>query len=175
MKIIKFLGLAILIVIVMGLISAAFIKKDFHFEKSVEIGASKETVWQNVVMFANHDKWSQWKELDPLMKVTITGNDGEVGAKMAWTSDHKDVGNGTQTITSVIPGQRVDSDLDFDGKGKAKTYMAVNGDSTKCKTTWALDMHLDYPFNLFGALFAEKGMNEMFDKGLGMLKTTSEK
>ena len=174
MKIIKFLGLALLAVIVTGLIAAAFIKKDFHFEKSIEIGASKDAVWQNVVLFANHDKWSQWKKLDPQMKVAITGNDGEVGAKMSWTSDHKDVGNGTQTITKIIPGQRVDTEVDFDGKGKANSYMIVSGDSTKSNAVWALDMHMGYPFNLFGALFAEKGMNDMFDKGLGMLKTCSE-
>ncbi len=175
MKIIKILGLVLLIVVVMGLVSAAFIKKDFHFEKSIDINASRESVWQNVVLFENHEKWSQWKKIDPAMKVVISGTDGEVGAKMSWTSNHDDVGNGSQTITAVMPGQRVDSELDFDGKGKAKTYMAIDGDSTKSKATWALDMHLDYPFNLFGAMFAEKGMNDMFDKGLGMLKETCEK
>ncbi|MFM6982990.1 MAG: hypothetical protein ACKOXF_02580, partial [Chitinophagaceae bacterium] len=94
MKIIKILGLVLLIVVVMGLVSAAFIKKDFHFEKSIDISASRETVWQNVVLFENHDKWSQWKKIDPAMKVIISGTDGEVGAKMAWTSNHDDVGNG---------------------------------------------------------------------------------
>ncbi len=174
MKIIKFLGFVILGVILLGLVAALFIKKDFHFEKSQAINASKDVVWDNVVKFENHQKWSQWKKMDPNMKVVITGTDGEKGAKMSWTSDHDKVGNGSQTITNVIAGERVDSELDFDGKGTAKTYMKVSGDSTKCTATWALDMHLGYPFNLFGALFAEKRMNVMFDTGLDMLKTCSE-
>lgn len=175
MKILKYIGIALLSIIVLALIAAAFVKKDFHFEKSTEINAPKDVVWQNVVMFSNHEKWSQWKEMDPNMKTEITGTDGTVGAKMSWSSTHKDVGTGSQTITNIIPGERVDSELDFGGQGKANTFMAVSGDSTKCKATWSLDMHADYPFNLIVSMVAESGMNSMFDKGLAMLKTASEK
>lgn len=174
MKVIKYLLIVIVSIVVVALIAALFVKKEFHFEKSVEINASKEVVWDNVVKFGNHDKWSQWKEMDPKMEVSITGTDGEVGAKMSWKSSHKDVGNGSQEITKVIPGQRVDTKLNFEGMGGATSYMIVTGDSTKSKVTWALEMEQGWPFNLMVAMFAEQGMNQMFDKGLGMLKKASE-
>lgn len=176
MKILKFIGMLLLLVIVIVLVAGAFMKKDFHFEKTIAINAPKDKVWDNVVMFKNHEKWSQWKEMDPNMKTTITGTDGSVGAKMSWESDNKNVGKGSQTITAVTPGQRVDTELDFDGRGKATAFMIVNGDSASSKATWGMDMHAPYPMNaIMGVMMSGHSMDAMLDKGLGMLKTTSEK
>jgi uncharacterized protein YndB with AHSA1/START domain len=175
MKVLKIIGSILLVLVVIVLIAGALMKKDLHYEQTTTINAPKERVWENVVMFENHKKWSQWKEKDPNMKVNITGVDGTVGARMSWTSDHKEVGNGSQTITGVDPGNRVDTELDFDGRGKAKSYMVVTGDSTSSQVTWALDMHPPYPFNAIVPLMMGNGMNEMFDKGLAMLKSASEK
>src|SRR5262245_26202910 len=111
MKILKFIGLFLLLVIGIVLIAGAFMKKDFHFEKSATINAPKEVVWNNVAMLKNHEKWSQWKELDPNMTNVITGTDGQVGAKATWKSDHKMVGSGSQTITAVVPGEKVETEL----------------------------------------------------------------
>lgn len=174
MKILKILGLIILTVIVIFLVSGLFIKKDFEYEMSKEMAISKDKVWENVVYFKNHEKWSQWKKMDPNMKVEITGTDGTPGAKMSWTSTHKDVGNGSQTIVSVSGTERVDSKLDFGGKGEANTYMSVMGDSTKCKVTWSLKMTAPYPFNTFMFMMGDKPMNDMFKTGLDMLETASK-
>jgi uncharacterized protein YndB with AHSA1/START domain len=176
MKILKIIGMLLLLVIVLVLIAGAFMKKDFHFERSTTINASKDKVWDNVVMFKNHEKWSQWKEMDPNMKTTITGTDGSVGAKMSWQSDNKNVGKGSQTITAITPGERVDTELDFDGRGKATAFMKVSGDSTSTKAVWGMDMHASYPMNaIMGMMMSEDQMNTMLDKGLAMLKTASEK
>jgi uncharacterized protein YndB with AHSA1/START domain len=176
MKILKILGLIVGLAVIGFLIAGLFMKKDFHFERSMEIHAPNDVVWNNVLMFQNHEKWSQWKAKDPNMKVEISGTDGTVGAKMSWKSDVKGVGNGSQTITAVEPGRRVDTELDFDGQGKANAYMLVEGDSTACKATWGMDMHQGYPMNAVVALFmSEKVMNDMFDTGLNMLKASSEK
>lgn len=176
MKILKYIGIIVLLLIAAILVAGLFMKKDFHFEKSIEINAPKDKVWENVVYFRNHEKWSQWKEIDPAMVVNITGTDGEKGAKMEWTSKHKDVGNGSQTISSVVPGTRVDTDLVFGGRGGAKSFISVSGDSTKCNVIWAMDMHADYPMNaIMGVFMKASTFDEMFNKGLGMLKTASEK
>lgn len=176
MKILKILGLIIGLVVVFVLLAGLFMKKDFHFERSMQIQAPHDVVWDNVLYFKNHEKWSQWKAKDPNMQVNITGIDGAVGAKMSWKSEHKDVGNGSQTITAVQEGKRVDTDLEFEGQGGAKAFMTVDGDSTACTATWGLDMHANYPMNaIMGFFMSEKVMNEMFDTGLNMLKAASEK
>jgi hypothetical protein len=175
MKILKFIGMVLLLVVAIVLIAGAVMKKDFHFERSTTIAAPKDKVWDNVVMFRNHEKWSQWKEIDPNMKTEITGTDGTVGAKMSWTSTNDSVGNGSQTITKVSDG-RVDTDLEFEGRGGSKGFFTVTGDSTTSKVVWGMDMHINYPMNAIMPFFmTEKMMNSMFDKGLGMLKDVSEK
>ncbi len=175
MRILKIIGLIVLGLVALLLIAGAFMKKDFHFERGIEISAPSNVVWDNVAYFKNHEKWSQWKELDPAMNVTISGTDGEKGAKMSWTSKHKEVGNGSQTITAIDPGKRIDTELDFEGQGKANAYYTFSGDSSKCNVIWALDMKASYPMNaIMGLFMSEKVMNDMFDKGLSMLKTASE-
>lgn len=174
MKFLKITGLVVLTIIILVLIAGTFMKKDFHFEKSMEIMAPKDKVWENIVYFRNHEKWSQWKELDPNMKTVITGTDGSVGAKMSWTSDHKEVGNGSQTIAKIDPGKRMDVDLMFEDMG-AKSFYAIEGDSMNCKVTWGFDSHVGWPFNaIVSFMMTEAAMDEMFDKGLGMLKKASE-
>lgn len=176
MKIIKFLGLLLLLIVAGVLIAGAFMKKDFHFERSMEMQAPKDRVWDYVVHFKQHEQWSQWRELDPAMETSISGTDGNVGAKMSWKSTHKEVGNGSQTITAIDPGKRVDTELEFEGQGNAKSYYLIEGDSSSCKVTWALDMQAPYPMNaLLPMMMSEKVMNDMFDKGLGMLKKAVEK
>ncbi len=176
MKILKFIGMLLLLVVVIILIAGAVMKKDFHYERSTTINAPKDRVWDNIIMFKNHEKWSQWKEMDPNMQTEITGTDGTVGAKVTWKSDHKNVGNGSQTIRAIKPGERVDYDMDFGNNGKPTSYFIVEGDSTSSKVAWGMDAHVGFPFNAIAGIFmGEKMMNDMFDKGLMMLKTESEK
>lgn len=174
MKFLKILGLILLTVIVIILVSGLFIKKEFEFEMTKEMAIPRDKVWENVVYFKNHDKWSQWRKMDPNMKVEITGIDGTPGAKMSWTSDHDDVGNGSQTILNVSGSDRVDSKLELEGRGEANTYFSVVGDSTRCKVTWSLKMNAPYPFNTFMQLRGDKMMNEMFKTGLDMLEKASK-
>ncbi len=176
MKILKVIGMLILVLLVIVLVAGAVMKKDFRYKKSIVINAPKEAVWNNIVMFENHKKWSQWKEMDPNMKTDITGTDGTVGAKMSWESEHKKVGKGSQTIKSIQPGKRIEYEMDFGQGGKPLSYFDVSGDSMPTNVTWGLDAHIGYPFNAIAGLFmSDKMMNDMFDKGLGMLKNTSEK
>jgi hypothetical protein len=67
------------------------------------------------------------------MQIGYTGDDGQVGSKMLWVSEHSEVGNGTQTITGIDGKDRVNFDVEFDGKGSAKSYFLLRGGSTQCK------------------------------------------
>jgi uncharacterized membrane protein len=173
MKVLKYILFGVLGIVVLAAIAALFMKKDFHFEKSAEINAPKDVVWEYVSKFSKHETWSQWKKMDPKMKVELSGVDGTVGSKMSWTSDHSQVGNGSQTISNIIPGERVDVQLDFGDNGKPTSFYTFSGDSTNCKVTWGMDMHMNYPFNIMGPMM-DGWMDEMFVTGLNMLKDASE-
>lgn len=174
MKILKIFGILLGLAIAIFLIAGLFVPKDFHYEKTQEMAVSKDKVWDNVKALRNHDKWSQWRVLDPNMKVEYKGTDGAVGSSMEWTSSHSKVGNGTQTITNVVDGERIDSKVEFDGRGEVDSYLFVQGDSSSSKVTWGINMHQDYPFNTFAAMMGEAMMIEMFDKGFVLLEQASK-
>lgn len=176
MKILKISGLIILGVIVLICVAGAFMPKEFHFEGKQSIKSSRDIAWSNVVDLRNHDKWSQWRLLDPNMQIGYSGDDGQVGSKMMWTSEHAEVGNGTQTITGIDGKDRVDFDVEFEGKGSAKSYLLVKGDTTQCLLTWGLDIQAPYPMNaIMGLMMKKEVMDDMFSKGLGLLKDVCEK
>jgi uncharacterized membrane protein len=176
MKIIKIILKGLLAIIIVALIAGAFMKKEFHYEKSVRINAPADLVWQNIVYFKNHEKWSQWKETDPNMIEEITGTDGTVGAKATWTSEHKEIGNGSQTITAIVPGKRVDTKLEFGGQDGGTGFFTVEKENGATKVVWGMHSEIPYPMNAMAPMFmpSDEDMNQMFEKGLAMLKKASE-
>jgi hypothetical protein len=176
MKILKISGLIILVVIILICVAGAFMPKEFHFEGKQKIKSSRDIAWSNVVDLRNHDKWSQWHLLDPKMQIGYSGDGGQVGSKMMWVSKHPQVGNGTQTITGIDGKNRVNFDVDFEGKGSAKSYLVVNGDSSQCAVIWGLDIQAPYPMNaIMGMMMNKQMMDDMFTNGLGLLKDVCEK
>jgi len=75
--------------------------------------ASPATVYGLVGGFKRFNEWSPWARLDPATKYTYSGPETGVGARMEWASANPDVGNGSQEVIDVEPGQRVTSKLDF--------------------------------------------------------------
>lgn len=171
-------ALKILLYIVLGLgalwmVLGLFAKKDYHVERSAEIDASREIVWEQVRLFKNFKNWSPWHVYDPEMKTEITGTDGEPGARYSWSGNDK-VGKGHQTLKNVTPG-RIDIDVDW-GWGVSPAFFSLEelpGDRTK--VTWGMDMHVAFPWNAFSMLTDVNAfVGEDFDNGLANLKKVCE-
>ena len=77
------------IIITMGL----FAKKNYAIERSIDIKAPRDTVFEQIKFFKNFRRWSPWSEIDSDMKVSIEGTDGAQGAKFHWDGN-EDVGKG---------------------------------------------------------------------------------
>ena len=88
-----------LVVVVLGI--GAFLPKDFRVERSIEIDASPEVVFEQVSSLRKWNAWSPWIARDPSIKNEFTGPDDGVGATVSWTSEES--GDGTQTITLSEP------------------------------------------------------------------------
>src|SRR6185503_7197403 len=101
MKVLKIIGIVLLVLIGIPLVIALFVSKDFSYEKSVSINAPIDSVWLNTNSLAALDQWSPWLEKDPNMKTEKSGTDGQVGAMSSWDSDVEGVGKGSQTISNV--------------------------------------------------------------------------
>ncbi|TNE65029.1 MAG: hypothetical protein EP344_03280 [Bacteroidetes bacterium] len=175
MKILKILLYIVVSLAVLWAVLGLFAKKEYHVERSLEIDAPRDLIYDHVRHFANFETWSPWAHLDPAMKTTIEGTDGAVGATYSWAGND-DVGSGEQSITALSP-DRMDIEVHFKGwmESSFPTYMVLEPVGDKTKVTWSADMHIGFPWNAL-AMFTD--MNAAIGKdyalGLERLKAVCE-
>lgn len=179
MKIIKKIIYAILALIVLALIAAFFMPKDYAVERDITINKPIDSVFNYVKYLKNQNEFSVWANIDPNMKSTFKGTDGAVGAISAWESKVKKVGIGEQEITQITEGKRLDFELRFKEpmNDTAKGFMStekISDNQTKVK--WGINGTFPYPFNV---MLPFMKMDEMIGKdlqqGLDNLKVKMEK
>lgn len=176
-KFLKFLlytigGIAVL-VIALGL----FAKKNYLIERTIEIKAPREVVYEQMRLFKNHDKWSPWAGLDDNMRVTISANDGQIGATYDWEGN-EDVGKGRRTLVMATPDSmrfEVHRMEPWDNISPEKIWLNAKEDSLT-HVTWQFDMHVGFPWNglsMFTDMNAAIGKD--LERGLGNLKKRCER
>jgi hypothetical protein len=166
MKFLKRLLIVLLVLIGLILLIALFVEQDFHVERTVSIDKPSEEVFDYVRYLKNQDEFSVWNQADPNMQKSYSGTDGTVGFTYSWDSKNEDVGAGSQKITKITEGKRIDCDLQFREpyESNAKTYMETTAaGATSTTVTWAFDGTTPYPFNFF-CLFMD--MDAMIGKDL---------
>jgi len=176
MKALKYIAIALGALVVLLLIVALFVPKDFNYEKSITINAPIDTVWVNVNSLSALDKWSPWNDHDPVMKKDMKGKDGNVGAVQSWESSI--VGSGSQTIAAVEKPTLFETELNFykPYKSHGKAYIKLVSQGTSTKATWGMTGNMPYPMNVM-TLFMnmDKNMGKDWNHGLSKLKKLSEK
>lgn len=173
MRILKYLLYTILALGALWLLMCLFAKKSYRIERSMDIDAPRETVYEQLRLYKNFTNWSPWHFMDTTMKISIEGTDGEAGAIYRWDSNNKNVGKGTQKLLSAKPG-RLDFEVDF-GLGPSPTYFVLEGDSTGTHVTWIMDMHLPFLMRAGGMLTdLNTYVGRDYENGLANLKKYCE-
>jgi len=111
MKILKRIGWFLLAILIILLIASFILPKDISFEKSIEIDAPKNMVYNVVSDLNSHESWNPWKLNDKTMEYTYPGNRKGENATYSWTSENS--GNGTYLITKAEEGQLLESKITF--------------------------------------------------------------
>ncbi len=167
----------IVAIIMLFLIIALFVKKEYAVERSITIHKPKQEVFNYIRSLKNQDNFSKWASMDPNMKKEFKGTDGTVGFISAWEGNKK-VGKGEQEIKKITEGDQVDFELRFikPFPGIANAYMqtAAAGD-TQTAVKWGIDSKMKYPMNLM-LLFMnmDKLIGNDFATGLANLKNILE-
>jgi len=177
MKILKKVGIGLLILIAITLILALFVSKNIDYEKSISINAPIDIVWENVNSLSDLDKWSPWNDLDPNMKKELTGIDGTIGAMQSWESDVEEVGKGSQSIAKIEAPNLFETDLIFyePWESGAKGYIMLEEEGNGTKVTWGFHSEMPYPFNIMMLFMDMEGeMDPVWNNGLSKLKQLSE-
>lgn len=177
MKVLKWIGIILLVVIVVGLVASLIMPKKVEAEATVMINASPETVWPLMSSLRAANEWSPWADLDTAATVEFSGEPGTVGEKQMWEGSG-DMGKGEMEIAAIDPMKRVETNLHFmeprDGKANAWLTMEPEGEGTK--VSWGFSMDAPVPFNLLMTLGGMKGaIKKEYQKGLNKLKDMAEK
>ena len=163
MKALKIILIIILVIIAIPLVIALFVKKDYAVEREIIINRPASEVFDYVKYLKNQNNFSKWATMDPNMKKSYHGTDGEVGFVSAWESEDKEVGTGEQEIMKITDGERIDYQLRFikPFESTESAYMTVeNLDGNQTLVRWGFNGHMSYPMNLM-LLFMD------FDKMIG--------
>lgn len=174
----------VILALVLGATGIAFVLPNkAAASRSVVIARPPSLIYAMLDGYGRFNEWSPWAKKDPATKYTFSGPARGVGAKMAWTSNDPDVGNGSQTIARLDPGKRVETALDFGDFGTANAYFDLAPEGTGTKVTWGFDS--DLPIHFDGSFFfgvigrfmkgsIEKNVGTDYELGLGNLKTLVE-
>ena len=179
MKILKGVLLVILGIVILALVVALFVKKEYAVEQQITINKPEPVVFEFIKHIKNQDQYSVWNNLDPAMKKSYTGTDGTVGFISAWESKSKNVGKGEQEITNIVEDDRIDMKLRFKEPFEAEddAYMvteAAGADQTNVK--WGFKGKMAYPMNLMLLFMDMEGMlGKDLQAGLDKLKVVLER
>lgn len=178
-KVLLFILIGVAALFAVMLVVAAIAPSKYAVDKSVTVNKSKQEVFEYVKLLKNQDDFSAWSKMDPNMKKTFKGEDGEVGFVSAWESLDPNVGKGEQEIMGIKEGERIDYEFRFIEPFEATddafmTFKSVSDSETK--VTWGFKGKMDYPMNIMLLFMSmEEMLGSQLQEGLDNLKTILEK
>ncbi len=165
---------AIMLLLIIGL----FLPTKFQVERKIEISTEKDSIFNYIKYLKNQNKFSVWAQMDPEMEKSYKGIDGEVGFVSSWKSKNKQVGVGSQTITKITSGKRIDTHLKFlvPFENENDAFMELkNITKDKTQVTWGLYGKMPYPLNVTYLFFdIDKALGKDIEGGLENLKNQIE-
>ena len=176
MKFIKYLLIIFAAITGIFLLLGLVAPREYEISRSVSINAPSPEVFPHLSSLKKRNEWSPWAELDPGMKVTYEGTDGQPGSKQAWEGNDQ-VGKGVQEILSVSE-RKVETKVKFIEPFESEMLSSLDlaPESSGTKVTWTAKGENPFPFNAF-CLFMDMDsmIGKDFEKGLGKLKVIIEK
>jgi len=164
--------------IVLFLIAALVMPKDYAVEREIVINKPRAEVFEYLKSLKNQDNWSVWMAKDPNVKKSFTGIDGTVGFTSKWEGNDE-VGKGEQEITKISEGNRIDTQLRFiePFESTNNAYMITeSAGENQTKVKWGFAGKMPYPMNgMMPFMGMEKSVGKDFADGLANLKGILEK
>jgi hypothetical protein len=141
--------IALLIVVVLAVVVGLVLPSHGHVERTVEVSSPLRQVYDSVNTFRRYPQWSGLRNFDPNVQMRLSGPDEGPGAKVAWTSTSKKIGDGSLQIASSEQDSKVTIKVDNDWAGENKTYTVsllpqANGKTIKINVAY----DVDYGMNL---------------------------
>ncbi|MEJ5964333.1 SRPBCC family protein [Pedobacter immunditicola] len=178
MKILKGLLFLLVGIVVLALVVALFVKKEYAIEREIVIEKPRQTVYDYIKFLKNQDQFSVWANMDPAMKKEYRGTDGAVGFVSAWESKNSNVGKGEQEIRKLQNGFRIDTELRFVKPLESTSYSYMTTEDYQdiyTKVKWNFTGKMNYPLNLMILVMnMDQTIGNQLQAGLDNLKVILE-
>lgn len=176
MKILRVLLFILIGIIALYLILSFIGPKKLEMERSIEVNASKERVFEHVNSLQDMEKWSPWSKMDADAEGQFEGEEGEIGSSYTWSGDT--VGMGTQKITEIDAPNKVATRLEFGGDQPFKANAWIELDSLgprKTEVVWGFSTDFSF-WDRAAMLFfnLEDTLGSQYQQGLENLKEMVE-
>jgi hypothetical protein len=175
MKLIKKLGIAVLIFLIVISVVGMFFPSKVEIERSIIINAPVSIVFEKVNVLKNWEDWSPWKKMDPEMKNVYNDIPSGKGASFSWQGPKS--GEGSLLVAESYPDSLIVTDLEFKGEGHADSdfkFSALSENSTKVSWSFQCEVGSNPFIRVFWSIGTSM-MKQSFDDGLKSIKDISEK
>lgn len=151
--------------------------KEMIIEKTITINKNISEVFNYLKQTKNQDNFSEWNMKDPNMKKEYAGTDGTKGFIYSWDSKDKSVGAGSQEITNITEGSRIDYQLRFlrpMQNTATSAFILEKIGENNTSVTWRFQSMSKFPMSLFASFF-KKILGKQLNQSLQNLKAVLEK
>ncbi|MBN1406503.1 MAG: SRPBCC family protein [Calditrichaceae bacterium] len=174
MKILKGILFFLVVLIILFLAVALFLPSTSHVERSITINLPADSIYALVVDYNYYQDWNPWSKMEPTAKGEISGPVGQAGQKWSWEGEI--IGSGSLTTEKIIPGEYIESKLEFTAPQAMQSKDIWKFESTQAgsKITWINEAELGYPVERYFGLFMDNMLGGEFESGLVNLKMLAE-
>ncbi|WP_050604569.1 SRPBCC family protein [Ruegeria sp. 6PALISEP08] len=165
----------------LGLIAVAVVAVSYllpgkaEVSRSITIDAPAEAIFPYVNSMQETEQWSPWLHRDPDTQLTYSGPEAGVGNALNWSSEHPQVGTGSQVIVESVENQRVQTELDFGPMGTATVSFLLEPGGNSTLVTWGFESDLGLnPISRWMGLMMDKWVGGDYQRGLTNLKALIE-
>ena len=175
MRILKWIFGFVVLVGVIFFGGAFLLPQNVEVARSVEIDAQASDIFPHVNSLKAAAAWSPWLGKDPDVQLNYSGPDEGIGATLDWSSEHPQVGNGSQIISASVADTKVTTALDFGDMGQALANMDLVENGGKTTVTWGFETDLgSNPVARWMGLMMDTWVGGDYEAGLTNLKTLVE-
>jgi effector-binding domain-containing protein len=176
MKVLKWIGIILLVIIVLVIVVSLFLPKEYKYETKIVIKAPVSSVYEEVNNLKNWRKWDPWIARDTNAIETFSGSETGAGQVREWKSEVKSVGNGKMEIVESEENSYQKNALYFAGSDEptySEWFFVETDEGTE--VTWKMEFSMGFnPVKIIWSKAMESNMKTSFNTGLENLKKLVE-
>lgn len=179
MKIVKIVGILIVVLVVLCLGIGLFLPRDWSVERSILIQAPRSKIHAFVESPARWNDWFTWEEMktDPEYKVWTSGPEKGVGATYQWTGSSSGRGKLVIAHCDENSGIHIDEWIQADESGPKNAtgrIVYTDGPDGSVRVTWSDQGTLPPVIGGYFRSMVDASIGKAFEKGLANLKARAE-